>query len=525
MMDYKELNEMLKQAEEKYASGDYKGAFDVTLKMSGLGEDPLISHYMGGMLIDIGWGLRDEEIVRKAVDILEKDREELVKRKDIAPWVYYNLANGYSVLYDFKRLKDPTACYLKPSELYKAREFLLKAIELKPDDKKFFSQIWTNLGNCFDYLGRVVDALECYEMALKYKPDHGMAMGNKGIAFFYYAEVTGNHSETFLYEAYLLISDALKLGVDPGTASYFQSYLNTLKKLFAGTEMFETRISFPGCKAESADKFEKFLINFCLENKLYLNICNACQKCNEAIGDTVGIRNIIVSLKSSDRKLEPIYILINHLNHIKQDYVAARFLLAESQYRGLNLNFVDRRVKLIDTLDYSLHNIRIQLVKAAFRAFYDVLDKTSIFINNYLELGIPKNKIYFRNVWYSDYDKKKPEKIHEKMREMKNFSLNAIYDIFQEFENGRYNRLRKTRHALTHRFVNIRLMQEKEDEENMREDTLLVQTIELARIVRNVIIYLTNFVYLGEKAKEEKIGHKLPQIQSFEYPDDLKSLR
>jgi hypothetical protein len=236
----------------------------------------------------------------------------------------------------------------------------------------------------------------------------------------------------------------------------------------------------------------------------------------------VGIRSMIVSLKSSDGKLEPFYSLANHLNHIKQDYVTARFLLVESQYRCLDLSFVDRRVKLVDTLDYSLFNIRIQLVKAAFRAFYDVLDKASIFINNYLKLGIPEKNVDFRNVWYSDIKKKI---IHEKMREMKNFSLNAIYDIFQEFENGRYNRLRKTRNALTHRFVNIRLMQEKEDEENMSEDALFEQTIELARIVRNVIIYLTNFVYLEEKAKEEKIGHELPQIQSFEYPDDLKGYR
>jgi tetratricopeptide (TPR) repeat protein len=523
-MDTKKLNELWKKAEEKYASGDYKEAYRLAMKMKKLGEDPLISYYMGGILFDIGWILRDEEIVKEAVENLEKDMKELVKRKDIAPSVYYSLANGYSSLYNFKFLKDRTTCYLSPSELYKVREFLLKAIELKPKGKKFLSQIWTNLGNCFDYLGRVVDALECYEMALKYKPDHGMAMGNKGIALFNYADVNGSHQETFLYEAYSLISDAIRLGVDPGTANYFQNYLNSLKKFFAGSEILETRISFPGCKAESTEKFEKFLINFCLKNKLYLNMCNACQKCDEAIGDTVGIKSMIVSLKSLNGKLEPFYMLANHLNHIKQDYVTARFLLVQSQYKELNLDFVDRKVKLTDTLDYSLHNIRIQLIKTSFRAFYDVLDKASIFINNYLELGIPVDKVYFRTVWFSDYNKKR-EKIHEKMKEMKNFALNAIYDIFQEFENGRYNRLRKTRNALTHRFVNIRIMQDNEDEENMSEDTLFEQTVELARIVRNMIIYLMNLVYLEEKAKEEKIGHKLPQIQSFEYEDDMKSYR
>ena len=434
-MDAKKVNELLKQSEEKYASGDYKEAYRLVMRMSELGSYPLISHYMGGMLVDIGLHLRDKKIVRKAVEILEKDLKLLTKRTKIAPSVYYNLANGYSYLYDFKRIKDPSVGYLGPTELYKIREYLLKAIELKPKDKKFLSQIWTNLGNCFDYSGRVLDALECYEMALKYKPDHGMAMGNKGIALSYYAHVSGIHIETFLREAYTLIYDAIKLVVDPGIKNYFQNYFNSLKKYFADGEILETRISFPGCKAESTDKFEEFMTNFCLENKLYLNICNACQKCDEAIGDTVGIKNMIVSLKSSDGKIKHFYSLANYLNHIKQEI------------------------------------------------------------------------------------------IHKKMMEMKNFALNAIYDIFQEFENGRYNKLRETRNALTHRFVNIRIIQENEDEENMSEDTLFEQTVELARIVRNVIIYLMNLVYLEEKAKEEKIGHKLPQIQSFEYPDDLKSYR
>ena len=500
------MEELLELAEKKYASGDYKGALDVTMKMSGLGEDPLISHYMGGMLVDIGRHLQDEEKVREAVDILEKDLEELVKRKDKAPQAYYNLANGYYYLYEFKWIKDHYIGYLEPTELYKVREYLLKAIELKPNDEEFLSQIWTNLGNCFDNSGRGVDALECYEKALECKPDHGMAMGNKGTALFKYASVSGRHRETFLHEAYTLITEALKSELNPGAKKSFQYYLNLIKKYFADDQKLETPLKFSGCKTEITDKFEEFLVNFCLENKLYLNLCNVCQKCDVAIGDTVGIRSMIVSLKSSNGDIEPFYSLSNFLNHIKMDYVTARFLLIQSQYKGLELNFVDRRLKLIDTLDYSLFNIRVQLVKTAFRAFYDILDKTSIFINNYLQLGIPEGKLNFRNVWYSD---RKQKIIHEKMKRIKNFSLNAIFDIFQEFESekkkkGRYKKLRDTRNALTHRFVNIRLIQEEEDEENMMEDTLFEQTGELARIVRNVIIYLTNFVYLEEKAKKKR---------------------
>jgi hypothetical protein len=82
--------------------------------------------------------------------------------------------------------------------------------------------------------------------------------------------------------------------------------------------------------------------------------------------------------------------------------VAARFLLILSRYEKLNLDFVDKRVTIINTLDYSIHNIYVQLVKTAFKTFYDILDKIAFFINDYLKLGISDREIDFTKVWYSD---------------------------------------------------------------------------------------------------------------------------
>ena len=119
----------------------------------------------------------------------------------------------------------------------------------------------------------------------------------------------------------------------------------------------------------------------------------------------------------------------------------------------------------------------------------------------------------------------KNKKIHRKIEKTKNFSLNALFDIHRDFENGSYRKLKKTRDALTHRFINIKMFQEIEDEENMKEDTLVMQTLELARIVRSALIYLTYFVFVDESEKEAKLKGILPPMIIQELPDNLKSYR
>jgi tetratricopeptide (TPR) repeat protein len=520
--NFKKLNELLFLIEEKIDIGDYSKALDLTMKMRELGNHPMVYYMMGGLLIDIGSCTKNEELVKYAVKIIEKYLHVLIKDSDMdrIHSIYYNIANGYSTLFGFKRNNNRFVGYFNYTEQNKAIEYYFKALEYRNVDNKQLSQTWTNLGNCFDSFGRVIDALECYDKALKYWPDHGMAMANKGVGYFYYAKIAGDHEGTFLHEAYFLISEGIELGVNLEAKKYFEDYLNSIKKLFPKSRFLEKKLNFPGCKIKSNSDFEKFLIKFCLNNKLYLNICNVCQKCNAAIGDTIEIKSMIVTKKNMSIKSDPFLRLSSYLNQIKQDYVTARFLLVLSKFKGLNLDFVDKRVRIIDTLDFSVHNIYIQLIKTTFKSFYDILDKISFFINDYLKLGIQESKISFRKIWYRNL---KQKEIHDKIKEVENFSLNAIYDIYQNFESGRYEKLRKTRNALTHRFVNIRVLQDKEDEENMHKDTLFEQTLELGKIVRNSIIYLMHFVYIEESKKKEKSKNKLIYIPAFEIPDRLKS--
>ena len=525
-MNIDQLNELRQQAIQKMDAGDFEDVLNLAREIQGFGLHYIVSYTVSGLLIDIGVAMGDEEITKEGVELLRKNFEAIVHHEGYAPIAYYNLANGYSALFHFKRMRDPCVVCFKDTELDQAKVYYKEALEYDLQDPMLTSQILVNLGNCFDHLGRVIEALECYEEALKWKPDHGMALGNKGLALSYYARLTGKHQGTFLVEAYSLLSQALKLGVYTGATSTFKKYSEAIRKQFSDKQMLDNPPEYPGYTIRAKSKFEKFLIEFCLENRLYLNICNFCRRCDAAIGDTAVIQKMIVPINRGNRKDflkdDPYLRLSAYLNQIKQDYVTARFLLVLSRYEGLNLNFVDKHVTIIDTLDYGMHNIYIELVKASFRCFYDILDKIAYFINDYIELEIPDREISFRRVWYSD---RKTKMIHKKIGDTKNLSLNALLDMCRDFESGPYKKLRKTRNALTHRFIYVRMFQELEDEENMVEETLVRRTLELAQLVRNAVIYLLHFVYVEESKKEAEPKGILAPMFAQELPDNLKSYR
>jgi len=499
------IQELTQQAIQKMDVGDFKSALDIAYKIQSLGSDYVLSYVVSGLLIDIGVGLENEEIVKDGVELLQKHFRTIVKHVEYVPTAYYNFANGLYALFRFRMMKDPIATYFKETELDQARVYYRKALEHKLQDVMLVSQIWANLGNCFDTVGRVVDGLECYEESLKWNPNHGMALGNKGIALRYYALVSGEHQATYLIEAFQLLSRALKIGVPAEAVDTFSEYLEDIRRRFPDKKILDQPPKYPGYKIKAESEFERFLVEFCLEKKLFLNICNFCQRCNAAIGDTAVIKRMIVQMSRDEGKdsSSNLYLRLSaYLNQIKQDYVAARFLLVLSRYKGLNLDFVDRHVTIINTLDYSMHDIRIQLVKISFKNFFGILDKIACFISDYLELGIPERKIDFRKIWY--YDSRK--EVRKKIERTKNLSLNALFDIHRSSKkNGPHESLQEIRNALTHRFVNIRMFPESEDEENMTEETLVKHTLELARIVRNAIIYLLYFVYVEESKKEHTL--------------------
>jgi len=526
-MEVERLNKFSQQISEILGSGNYDEALRLTRQLQSQGNHYLISYIVGGLLIDIGNALRKEEIVLDGVNLLERDLKVISSNKRYAASVHYNLANGYSTLFNFQKLNNPFAVCFRDTELDKARRHYEKAIQIGSKDALLLSSIWVNLGNCYDDLGRVIDALECYEEALKWQQDYGMALGNKGVGLYSYARVAGEHQGTFLIEAYQLIKKALELGVSIEAVPRFEGYAKLIWDNFVGDkQLLENPPQYPGYEIRAQSKMERFLIEFCLRNKLYLNPCNYCQRCDSAIGDTALIKKMVVPIGTHSEQIgieDDQYLRLSaYLNQIKQDYVTARFLLVLSRYRGLNLDFVDKRVRIINTMDYSLHSIYAELVKSSFKGFYDILDKIAFFINDYLKLNILDKKISFHNVWYKD-PQNKSKGIRERILNTNNHSLNALFDLHKDFSVREDKDLAEIRNSLTHRFTKVHMFQADKNNATLTEDKLVERTLELARVTRTAILYLLHFVYLEENKKEKEHSGYIPTIIATELPDNLKN--
>lgn len=414
-------------------------ALKIARKIQSYGSNYFIAYTVSGLFIDIGARLNDEELIKEGITLIQKYLTELTSKQEIAPIAYYNLANGFYCLFGLKRGKNPSYGYFEDTEINQAKEFFRKALEQRIDKPQFESQIYVNLGNCYDEVGRAVEAQDCYTEALKLNPEHGMALGNKGQGLFFYAALSGEHQGTILKEAYTLLSQAIKREITQDAHTTFVDYMRRIELQVKDKQFFDQSFDdYPGYKIQAESELDKFLTGFCLERKLYLNICNFCQRCDAAIGDTAIIRKMIA--KPNDYSF---LVLSSYLNHIKQEYITARFLLVLSQYKGMNLDFVDKNVKLLNSLDYTRHNVYIQLIKEAFQSFYNLLDKIACFINDYLKLGVGKNNVNFRRIWYSDWEKRA---VRESIKNKRNPALNALFDIHRDLENGAYVTLRVVMH-------------------------------------------------------------------------------
>ena len=508
-----------KMAQEIYAiselinSGDYQKAIDRFRDLeTNNPKNNTIKFNKVGFLIDIGFGLKNSKIVKEGIVTGEKLLKDS-SYKNQKTNLYYNCANGYMSLYHLEYKKDAEQIVDNENLQNAKRDFREAIKEANHFDSKFRSQLWINYGNCLDSLGRGVEALYAYDEALKIDPsfpmalgNKAMALGNKAMAMRFFADISGTYREAVCINSYQMLISVLKnkdLVKFCGIAAKknFENETKQIEGRFKDKSLLSKNLEHPRYDLSHATSFEKFYIEFCSKHKLFLNFHIHEDECEASIVDP-----IFIPIDDN----ETFYNLAKHINQIKEDYAIARLLLVQSQFKRGDFDNISKKTTFVNTLDYSMFNIYIGLLKSAFKEAYNILDKISGFINEYYKLGV-EGDIYFTRIW-QDGNNKNERKIRPEIVNSKNISLYALYDIFLDFKSGYYKRIKDIRNASVHERLVIydsvlTSWDKKEDKYNIGYETMLSQTIELLQWVKSSIIYLINFVQLEEdKKKKDSTG-------------------
>lgn len=512
------LKELHERAQLETHKENHAEALKLAAEMEALPYEPRKELLLGGVWINTGSGLGDEQILNKGIDLLEEHRKEYEaedKSQEDKRVFFYYLGNGYGERANIRRQANPQHGYFQKeaSDFHLAAECYRKACQYGTQDF-VTTQTFVNLGNDMDHQGRCLEALDYYERALSILPDFGMALGNKGLGLRYYARISGKRQLLVLSEAYHCLDLALQSKTTPPYArDRFLKAKEEIEKALADKLMpppFSKEYKNPG-----KSQFEKDYLDFGLKHGLYLNACNFCsQRCNKAIEDNFTLETMVVPI-GADLDNDPFLRMQDWLNQMRVAYATARYLLFQAIESSYDLSFVLRNVLIMETLDHSIYDIGIELLKVAFRSFYSILDQIAGVIDEYLGFGIGINNVYFSSVWFkTDCEKgKKTKVVRQEFLDKKAWTLNALYDLnFDLGHSAYYKQLRRMRNRLIHSFVTVRDYQENPTPEALDRQELETRTIELAKLVRNAIGYLIFFLWNDTRrdARErEAVGQML----------------
>ncbi len=510
------LQEKYKEVIEMIDKGDFQNAYKLTEEMRMIPQQPLTDFLVGSIFNDLGKPMRRPDLIEQGIQLLEKRGDELMKYEEecLLPQYHYNLGNGYGSLAQYwinasfsENSTNADLLHYK-KWLDQARTHYENVLDL---NHAFRAQVYINLAINLNYLGRSIEALDCYDQALRLVPNHPMALANRGVSLYNLAFFTW-HPNTYILEAYHNLIRAFP-GVTSESKQYFLHYLCMIEQCFTEKELLNNPPHYPGIKLQDTGDLESHLTKLCLHNRLYLNFCSFCQQCEAAIGDTVIIKTLTVSNK--DLKSEDVLTIRNpyvrfstFLEEIKKEFVTSRFLIALSKDDRADYSFVFKHFHSAETFDGRLTDIRIQFLKTAFKGMYDVLDKIAGFINQFWKVGMKDDDVSFARIWYED-----KEKLNHFFLTSKNKGLLALFSLYTDLrDRHRFKFLKKIRHALTHRFMRVGQVNEEETAENMSSESLWEQTLELAKLVRSAILYLLIAVDFEEQIKKPFTG-RVERIQ------------
>ncbi|GAG88066.1 unnamed protein product, partial [marine sediment metagenome] len=200
-----------------------------------------------GFLIDIGFGLKDSQVVKEGIISGEKLLRSPAFKNHEAH-LYYNIANGHVSLYQLEYGRNKIEQIIDNKNLENAKCYFRKAIKRESRvDSEMRTQLWTNYGNCLDSLGRGMEAFYAYDEALKIDPGFPMALANKAQAMRFFADISGAYKAAMYIKSYQILKsvlenkDIIKFG-GMAAKKNFENQIKQIEKLFKDKSMLSQKL-------------------------------------------------------------------------------------------------------------------------------------------------------------------------------------------------------------------------------------------------------------------------------------------
>ena len=468
-------------------------------------QGPNVRHLRACVYADAGIRLKEIALVQEGVRIWgEMDPHESVT-------ISYNLASAQLGIWQLAVEQEGMgdAWLNKRSHLHEARRLFDFVVQHKEGDTELRLKALTDCGNSFDIVGRYLDALDCYERALKLDSSFGMAAGNRGITLLNVASLMGGHESHVLFQAAsdldIAITDQERVLHNGG-----QSALETFKRRRAGFRVTE---DLHHSATKLLPQLGDLHLDWCLRNQLFLHISPDCIRAGSETLDTVTFKSISMSL-AEDAALDRANEIVDAFNTIKQDYIVARYLIwlaatEDSPIQG-QAKTITRRTSFWDSLNYAYWGVRPGIGIQALKGNLDTLDTIAAFVHLYFRTGRGVRDIEFRTLPYAGRSKKKlaPSLAEALKPPEQNRGLAALFDLSAELDEQSTSPLRRLiqrRHAATHRFLSVHIEGTPDSSdwiERLSWPELLEESLESLRITRRAILYLAQMIHIHERATD-----------------------
>lgn len=472
-----------------------------------------------GLRIDAGLDTRDPNKIHEAIS--EIDALLISAEGADHPVLYYFRANAYS------NLRQLRPDYLENQFAWQQPEYSEEIVSLRRsircstfDDlgKMRQCQIYTNLGNAFNTIGRPIEAIAAWDQALKIVPSFAMAAANRasGLAIYSAAFYDEDHQCVFLKSAAegfftALSPSAIWDGNYPASVrQQFQAKLEEIAKYLSvkcrpsGFDTFNFEI---GRNAKTVK-----LNQWRLDQRLFLNPLNDLGALPVAAHDIFHLPNHSYNLEDETPRF------VKYFDLLKDEYVAACLLLFEGSTQDL-VHDADKTNLIFEHGDYSITGIGIEKQKMAFRMAYSLLDKCAVFINDYFQLAHNSRSLNtsFRKVWFDNYGKrllnsKLPAK-NWRLRGLYAISIDLFEEDFSELSSPLAVKANELRNAAEHRFISVHEFGKPEVSlgpfEYVTRDELSDLALHMLKLSRATIMGLSLAVHHQEKCGNQQRDDKL----------------